>query len=148
QFSADDISRIESEGSYPINIGPETIELELVDVEISSEDIPGWTVTSLNGNTVALDITITEKLAEEGLARELVNRIQNLRKDIGLAVTDRINISVLADQKLSTAISHNLNYICSETLIDDLRICTEEIANGHEIELVDEVTTTISINKN
>ncbi len=148
QFTTEDIAKIESEGNCPINIGAEAITLELVDVEISSEDIPGWTVTSLNGNTVALDITITEELAEEGLARELINRIQNLRKDIGLKVTDRINISLTADEKLSKAISHNLNYICSETLIDDLRICTEEITSGYEMELVDEVKTTISINKN
>ena len=84
QFTADDISRIETEGNYLLKFGEETIKLELEDVEIGSQDIPGWTISSLNGNTVALDINITTELAEEGLARELVNRIQNLRKDSGL----------------------------------------------------------------
>jgi isoleucyl-tRNA synthetase len=145
QFSADDINKIETEGSYPLEVGGESIQLELVDVEISSEDIPGWTVTSLNGNTVALDINISDKLAEEGLARELINRIQNLRKDSGLEVTDRIDISLTADEKLSAAISHNLNYICSETLADELRIATEDISDGHEIELVNDLTTTVCL---
>ena len=147
QFTANDISRIETERSYLLKIGAETINLELVDVEISSEDIPGWTISSLNGNTVALDINITEALAEEGLARELVNRIQNLRKDSGLEVTDRIDIVLTAGEKLAAAISHNLNYICSETLADNLRISTDIIANGQEIELVEGIYTSLSINR-
>lgn len=146
-FTADDINKIEKEGSYPLKIGAETIDLELVDVEIGSEDIPGWIVTSLNGNIVALDINITEKLAEEGLARELINRIQNLRKNSGLEVTDRIEIVLTAGEKLSDAIRHNLNYICSETLTDELRIIREVVENSQEIELVEGVKTTISINK-
>ena len=147
QFTANDISRIETERSYLLKIGAETINLELGDVEISSEDIPGWTISSLNGNTVALDINITEALAEEGLARELVNRIQNLRKDSGLEVTDRIDIVLTAGEKLAAALSHNLNYICSETLADNLRISTDIIANGQEIELVEGIYTSLSINR-
>ena len=147
QFTSDDINRIETEGNHSLKIGDETISLDLVDVEISSEDIPGWTVTSLNGNTVALDISITAKLAEEGLARELVNRIQNLRKDSGLEVTDRIDITLTAGEKLTAAISHNLNYICLETLADNLRISTDTIANAQEIELVEGVNTFVSINR-
>ena len=147
QFTADDISQIETEGNYLLKIGEETIKLELEDVEIGSEDIPGWTISSLNGNTVALDINITAELAEEGLARELVNRIQNLRKDSGLEVTDRIDITLTAGEKLTAAISHNLNYICSETLADNLRISTDIIANGQEIELVEGINTSLSINR-
>ena len=147
QFTADDISRVETEGSYLLKTSNETINIELTDVEISSEDIPGWTVTSLKGNTVALDINITPELAEEGLARELVNRIQKLRKDSGLEVTDRIAITLTAGEKLAAAISHNLNYICSETLADDLRISTDTIANAQEIELVEGVNTSVSINR-
>lgn len=147
QFTADAIDKIESEGCYPVNIGNETIHLELVDVEISSEDIPGWMVTSLNGNTVALDITISQDLAEEGLARELVNRIQNIRKEEGLEVTDRIELSILANEKLTAAINNNLNYICSETLADDLRITSEVKGKSHQMELVDGLKSTIGINK-
>ena len=147
QFTSDDINRIETEKKYLLNIGDEKINLELLDVEISSEDIPGWTVTSLNGNTVALDINITEELAEEGLARELVNRIQNLRKDSGLEVTDRINITLTAGEKLAAAIRNNLNYICSETLADDLRISTDTIENAQKIELVEGVNTSVNINQ-
>jgi len=147
QFTADDINRIEIEGSFSLNIGNEKISLDLVDVEISSEDVPGWIVASLNGNTVALDINITGELAEEGLARELINRIQNLRKDSGLEVTDRIYITLTAGEKLTAAISNNLNYICSETLADDLRISTDTIANASEIELVDGISASVSINR-
>ena len=134
-------------GSYSLKIGDDIISLELADVEISSEDIPGWTVASLNGNTVALDINITAELAEEGLARELVNRIQNLRKDNGLEVTDRIDITINAGESLSVAVSNNLNYICSETLADNLRISTDTLENGQELELVKGVKTYVSINR-
>ena len=147
QFTDDDINKIETENEYILNIGSETITLQLADVEISSEDIPGWTVTSLNGTTVALDINITDELAEEGLARELINRIQNLRKDSGLEVTDRIEIILSADNQLSKAIHHNLNYICSETLADELRIDNDIDQKTQEIELVEGVKTSININR-
>lgn len=147
QFTDDDINKIETENEYILNIGSETITLQLADVEISSEDIPGWTVTSLNGTTVALDINITDELAEEGLARELINRIQNLRKDSGLEVTDRIQVILSADNQLSKAIHHNLNYICSETLADELRIDNDIDQKTQEIELVEGVKTSININR-
>ena len=147
QFTDDDINKIETENEYLLNIGSETITLQLADVEISSEDIPGWTVASLNGTTVALDINITDELAEEGLARELINRIQKLRKDSGLEVTDRIEIILSADNQLSKAIHHNLNYICSETLADELRIDNDIVQKTQEIELVEGVKTSININR-
>ena len=147
QFSADDVNEIEKNGSYSLKIGDDIISLELADVEISSEDIPGWTVASLNGKTVALDINITAELAEEGLARELINRIQNLRKDNGLEVTDRIEITINAGESLSVAVSNNLNYICSETLADNLRISTDTLENVQELELVKGVKTYVSIKR-
>ena len=79
-------------------------------------------VTSINGNTVALDITLSDNLISEGLAREVVNRVQKLRKDLGFDVTDRIEIILSAEEKLAAAINNNLNYICSETLADEIRI--------------------------
>ena len=135
QFSSEDISSIEEKGNYTLKLENDSIQLELADVEITTEDIPGWAVTSLNGNTLAL-------------ARELINRIQNIRKDEGFEVTDRINISLSASEKLANAINENLNYICSETLADELRITnSEETQKGSTIELVEGINTNIEIQK-
>ena len=101
----------------------------------------------MNGKTVALDINITAELAEEGLARELVNRIQNLRKDNGLEVTDRIEITINAEENLTVAVSNNLNYICSETLADNLRFSPVTLENAQELELVKGIKTFVSIKR-
>ena len=148
QFSSEDISTIEQEESYPLNIGDSEIQIELSDVIITTEDIPGWVVTSMNGNTVALDISLSEGLISEGLAREVINRIQNLRKDQGFEVTDRIEITLSAEEKLATAINNNLNYICSETLADEIRITSyDSLENGQELELTEGVYTRIELLK-
>ena len=148
QFSSEDISTIEQEESYPLNIGDSEIQIELRDVIITTEDIPGWVVTSMNGNTVALDISLSEGLISEGLAREVINRIQNLRKDQGFEVTDRIEITLSAEEKLATAINNNLNYICSETLADEIRITSyDSLENGQELELTEGVYTRIELLK-
>lgn len=148
QFSSEDISSIEEKGNYTLQLENDSIQLELIDVEITTEDIPGWAVTSLNGNTLALDISLNDNLIQEGLARELINRIQNIRKDEGFEVTDRINISLSASEKLANAINENLNYICSETLADELRITnSEETQKGSTIELVEGINTNIEIQK-
>jgi len=117
QFTASDIKTIEQNGAFSIN---ESICIDLTDVEISSADIPGCIVSSNDGVTVALDITLSKKLKEEGLAREFINRIQNLRKDKGFEVTDKINILVEKNEALSSAIQNNFIYICDETLADQL----------------------------
>jgi isoleucyl-tRNA synthetase len=97
---------------------------------------------------VALDISLNDQLVREGLARELVNRIQNLRKDLGLEVTDRIQVQLTADQNLKDSINDNLDYICSETLADELLIKTnEDITNGQQIELVTHISTNIELLK-
>jgi isoleucyl-tRNA synthetase len=148
QFSSEDISTIEQEESYPLNIGDSEIQIEPSDVIITTEDIPGWVVTSMNGNTVALDISLSEGLISEGLAREVINRIQNLRKDQGFEVTDRIEITLSAEEKLATAINNNLNYICSETLADEIRITSyDSLENGQELELTEGVYTRIELLK-
>jgi isoleucyl-tRNA synthetase len=148
QFSAEDINRIEQEGNFSLQIEGSSIQLDLGDVLITTEDIPGWVVTSMNGNTVALDISLTEELISEGLARELINRIQNLRKDQGFEVTDKIKIALSAQEKLASAINNNLNYICSETLADELRISSNEsLEKGQEIELTEGVFTRIELLK-
>jgi len=97
-------------------IDGETLQLTIDDVEISSEDIPGWSVASEGKTTVALDITISEDLRLEGIARDLVNRIQNLRKDQGLDVQDKIDVLVLTNETIiNEALSTNKTYICEET---------------------------------
>jgi len=148
QFSSDDINTIEQQGNYSLNLGDTEIQIDLSDVLITTEDIPGWVVTSMNGNTVALDINLSENLISEGLAREVVNRIQNIRKDQGFEVTDRIEITLSAEEKLATAINNNLNYICSETLADEIRITPyDSLQNEPEIELTQGVYTRIELLK-
>jgi isoleucyl-tRNA synthetase len=101
-----------------------------------------------SGITVALDLTITESLEQEGLARELVNRIQNLRKDKGFAVTDRIALSIITDASIKDAVTNNLKYICAETLAESLDLVTEIRGNGFStVELVGELTAQIDITK-
>jgi isoleucyl-tRNA synthetase len=120
-FTSDDISAIETSGSWQGEIEGTQVTLELSDFEIQAQDIPGWLVASENGLTVALDITISPELWSEGIAREVVNRIQNIRKESGLDVTDRILVTLETSEKLQTAISENKSYICAEILADDIR---------------------------
>jgi isoleucyl-tRNA synthetase len=115
-FGKEEISKIESTGNFLINVGGEEINLTLEDVEISSEDIPGWLVASEGGLTVALDITLTDELRKEGLSRDVVNRIQNLRKDKGLEVQDKISIAYsTSDELLKQAVDGFNDYIREET---------------------------------
>ncbi|MFD1016814.1 isoleucine--tRNA ligase [Winogradskyella rapida] len=144
-FSADDIKKIEQNGQLDINIGEKTVTLGLEDVEITSQDIEGWLVANEGALTVALDVTISEDLREEGIARELVNRIQNLRKDSGYEVTDRINVQILKDDPIVKAVTSNEAYIKSETLTDELEI-TDTLDNGIEI-VFDNVNTKLFIKK-
>ena len=148
QFTSKDISTIEQEEGYPLNIGGSEIQIDLSDVIITTEDIPGWVVTSMNGNTVALDISLSDNLISEGLAREVINRVQNLRKDLGFEVTDRIEITLSAEDKLANAINNNLNYICSETLADEIRITPyNSLEKVEEMELIEGVFTRIELLK-
>ena len=115
-FNKNQIGEIEREGVIAIQLGEETITLTIEDVEIVSEDIPGWLVASEKGLTVALDITLTDELKREGLSRDVVNRIQNLRKDRGLEVQDRINVGyATSDQMMKSAIDSYNEYIKTET---------------------------------
>ena len=114
-------------------------------MEISSQDIPGWLVANANGITVALDITISPELKQEGIARELVNRIQNIRKDSGFEVTDKIKVELQRNGELEEAIKNNEDYIKSETLTENL-IFQDNVDNGIEIEF-DDIKTKILISK-
>ncbi len=121
QFGQEDIARLEGEGVYTLSLEGQDVEISIEDVEITTEDIPGWLVMTEGGVTVALDITLTEELEAEGMARELVNRIQNLRKDSGLEVTDRIALEIGEEPKLQQAVEAYKEYIMNETLAEDIR---------------------------
>jgi isoleucyl-tRNA synthetase len=143
QLSQEDINQFETSGSLSIDAGGEKIELKDDDLLIASEDIPGWSVATENHITVALDITITEELEQEGLARDFVNRIQNLRKDKGLEVQDKISISVNKfDEKGEKALISNKSYICTETQARDLTIKEKVVGDILEI---DHLTMTVAI---
>lgn len=144
-FGADEIATIEKEGNITIDINGEKTTLESGDVEISSQDIDGWLVASQSGVTVALDVTISEELKKEGVARELVNRIQNLRKDSGFEVTDRIKIQLQEDVLITQTVQDNAAYIKAETLADTLDVI-KEVTNGLEISF-DNINTFLSISK-
>ncbi|MDA0193918.1 MAG: isoleucine--tRNA ligase [Bacteroidetes bacterium] len=137
QMSGNSISELERDGAIELGIDGEMIKLGLEDVEIFSEDIPGWSVASDNGLTVALDITLTDDLKKEGIARELVNRIQNIRKDLGLDVQDKIVIKTAADDNfVQMALQEYETYICRETQATELKIL-EKLDEGQEVELND-----------
>ena len=137
QWGQDEIAQIERAGEYSLQLEGEAVSLALEDVEISSEDIPGWSVASEGKITVALDISMTDELKEEGLARDLVNRVQNLRKDMGLDVQDKIHISVVeGEQFVQNALTSNKNYICEETQALSLEL-VKSVSNGKQIEIDD-----------
>ena len=116
KMTAEDITAIEKNQGWSGDIDGENIALDLNDFEILAQDIPGWLVSTEGGLTVALDITISEELKSEGIARELVNRVQNLRKDSGLEVTDKIRLTVECASEIQAAIAQNEEYVCNEVL--------------------------------
>ena len=144
-FSKEDINKIEKEGTISIEINGKNINLGLQDVEISSKDIAGWLVANEGSYTVALDINITEDLRKEGIARELVNRIQNARKESGFEVTDKIKLTVLNFENLEQAISDNKTYIITETLTQEL-VFVDELNIGIVVEF-DNIVSKILIEK-
>jgi isoleucyl-tRNA synthetase len=124
KFSQADISRMEKEGQFELSIPGELLVIALNEVEISSEDIPGWMVASKGQLSVALDVTVTEDLENEGNARELVNRIQKIRKDNGYELTDRIVVKIAEAPALKDSITQFNRYICAEILADKLELVT------------------------
>ncbi|CAM3449929.1 isoleucine--tRNA ligase [Zobellia roscoffensis] len=145
QLGQEDIQKIEQKGEISLDIDDKIITLQLQDVEIASQDIEGWLVASSGSITVALDVTINEDLREEGIARELVNRIQNIRKDFGFEVTDRIDVKILKDGFVEKAVFNNIDYIKTETLTAEL-ILEEKLEEGAEVSF-DEVNTKLFIEK-
>ena len=115
-FSQEQIRELENNGAISVSLNGNPTDLLIEDVDIATQDMPGWLVASENGVTVALDITISEDLHQEGIAREFVNRVQNLRKDIGLDLTDRIHVLYKADPAIKKSVNHFNTYICGEVL--------------------------------
>ncbi len=146
-WNQQDIKKLEIEGTFVLDLGDQTIEITLEDVEISTSDIPGWSVTTVDNLTVALDITLTEALQQEGIARELVNRVQNLRKDKGLEVTDRILLRIAKNEQTLDAFIGYKDYICSETLADMELVEAREQSNFETVEILDGIEANIELIK-
>jgi isoleucyl-tRNA synthetase len=147
-LTAEQIVQFERDGAYRLNIEGTEVEIGIEDVEIITDDIPGWLISSSGNLTVALDITLTDELRSEGLARELVNRIQNIRKEKKFEVTDKISVVIEKNNDLELAVKKNYTYICSETLAESLQL-TEKIVTNNKImvELTDDMKTNITIEK-
>ncbi len=136
EFSQEDIAKLEKDGHITLLIDKEPLILAINEVDITSEDIPGWVVANKNALTVALDVTVTPELAREGNAREFVNRIQKIRKDNGYDLTDRILVKVADVPALKESLTIFNEYICTEILADSIEL-VKEPANGTEIEVND-----------
>lgn len=146
EFDQGDIAGVELNAGWKGEVMGDTIELDLLDFEIRAEDIPGWLVASEGGLTVALDNTITEELRWEGIARELVNRIQNLRKDKGLEVTDRIQLTLESTAEIQSAIAQNQEYVCNEVLATEITFGTVSV-DAQVIDLLEESDAKIALVK-
>ena len=146
QLNSEDIQKIEQKGALELEINGKSITLNLDDVEISSQDIEGWLVANQGSVTVALDITVSDSLKQEGIARELVNRIQNLRKNSGFEVTDHIDICILNNKNITNAVLNNLDYIKIETLTKKLEL-VNKLDDGIEIDF-DGISTKLLVTLN
>ena len=136
EMSQEAIAELEKNGSYTLQLDGADVVVETADVEIFSEDIPGWLVANEGKLTVALDVTVTEELRREGVARELVNRIQNIRKSSGLEITDKIKITLSKNQQTDDAVNEYKDYICNQVLGTSLTL-TDEVENGTELNFDD-----------
>lgn len=125
-LSQEEISQLQTTGSYELEVEGQKAVVEATDVEIISEDIPGWLVSNEGNLTVALDVELTDELLNEGMARELINRIQNIRKEIGLEITDRINVTLSPDSKVEAALAGFADYIMAQVLADNVCIADND----------------------
>jgi isoleucyl-tRNA synthetase len=144
-FTQEDISTLEKSGSYALTVNGENYDLSLADFDISAEEIPGWQVAQDGDITVALDITLTDELLAEGMARELVNRIQGIHRDINLDVTDRISIQLQDHKLIRNAVHEYGDYIKAEVLGDTLTL--NDMSEGTEIELPGDVKLLVGVEK-
>ena len=146
KMNQSDIYNFEKQGAYAITVDGEQLALTLDDVEILSEDIPGWLVANEGRLTVALDINITKELREEGIARELINRIQNLRKDSNFNVTDKITLHIGRHEAINEAVEHFETYIASQVLANAVVLVDTPEEGAQNVE-IDDIRTFIKIEK-
>jgi isoleucyl-tRNA synthetase len=144
-MSQEQIAELEKNGSITLTVEGTEAVIELADVEIFSEDVPGWTVANEGALTVALDVEVTEELRREGIAREIIKRIQGMRKDCGLDITDRIVVTVSSNEASDAAVNQFAEYIGNQVLAESVTVC-ETVENGQEIDL-DGVVLNIAISK-
>jgi isoleucyl-tRNA synthetase len=149
QFTQEEISEIEKNEHYTIEIEGTKHKIKLSEVEISTEDIPGWLVANEGQLTVALDVNVTTELKEEGVARELINRIQNMRKEKDFDVTDKITIQIVKHEAITDAIEHHKAYIRSQTLATNVELVDQlkDHKSAKTVELDEAVSTKIEIQK-
>jgi isoleucyl-tRNA synthetase len=144
QMDNDQIAVFENSGKFELDIDGTKVELVEGDLEIITQDIPGWAVATMGNLTVALDVTLTPELIDEGLAREFINRIQNLRKDLGFDVVDKIIITVEKHGKIEEIVNKYFDYICSETLATQILFAGN---SGKKVELSDDILLSIDLQK-
>jgi len=148
KFGQEDINKLEQEGEIEIAAGDDRISITREDVEIQTEDIPGWTVATDGYMTIALDINVTEELKQEGIAREFINKIQNLRKESNFEVTDRVNIIILKHDYINDAVKNFREYICDQTLAVDLKLVgSMNKLSSKEVEIDKDIVTQIAVEK-
>jgi isoleucyl-tRNA synthetase len=145
-FAQEDIALMEREQKYTLNLASGVVEMAMEDVEITSEDIPGWLVATEGKLTVALDITLTDGLRQEGIARELINRIQNIRKDSNFDVTDKVEITLEHHAEIDSAVENFKEYIAGQTLANSITLASK-VANGIELDLDNEIIVKIDVKK-
>ena len=136
EMSQEAIAELEKNGKYTLNLDGAEAVIEAADVEIFSEDIPGWLVANEGKLTVALEVTVTEELRREGVARELVNRIQNIRKSSGFEITDKIKVALSKNPQTDDAVNEYNTYICNQVLANSLEL-VDEVKNGTELNFDD-----------
>ena len=146
ELSQEAIAELEKNGKYTLNLPEGEVEIEATDVEIYSEDIPGWLVANEGKLTVALEVTVTDELRREGIARELVNRIQNIRKSSGFEITDKIKITISKNLQTDDAVKEYKTYICSQVLATSLEF-TDAVEEGTEL-IFDDFSLFVSVVKN
>ncbi|HLP04340.1 MAG TPA: DUF5915 domain-containing protein, partial [Paludibacter sp.] len=144
-FNKKEIAAIERNGEYTLALPTGDVLLTLEDVEIITEDMPGWLVANEGRLTVALDITVTEELLREGIARELVNRIQNIRKSNGFEIVDKISVEIESREEIDEAVKEYTNYIASQTLANSVLLCSK-LSNGIDLEF-DDYTVRLAVTK-
>jgi isoleucyl-tRNA synthetase len=146
EMSQEEISELEKNGSITLQVEGVDALIELADVEIFSEDVPGWTVANEGALTVALDVEVTDDLRREGIAREVVKKIQAIRKESGFDITDRISVQIEHDSASDAAVEQFREYICNQVLADNIALC-DSVESSEVVEL-DGAEVKVSVSKN